>query len=71
MDKKRLMSLATAKQYSGCNCENPIIAKDRNGNQVACGCGQCSSCLKKRRVYWSRRLNDEYYKNPLVVHANL
>lgn len=63
------MSLATAKQYSGCNCENPIISKDRNGNQVACGCGQCSSCLKKRRVYWSRRLNDEFYKNPLVVHA--
>ena len=69
MNRKIIMSLATAKQYSGCNCENPVIVKDRNGNKVACGCGSCASCLKKRRVYWSRRLSDEYYKNPLCLHA--
>lgn len=68
MDKQYVNS-NIAYQYSLCKCEDPQIVMSSTGKRVVVGCGKCCSCLQKRRFSWAKRLNDEFYKNPLCLGA--
>lgn len=55
----KAISFAELCQLSSIRCEKPYLAKNLLGINTFVPCGRCSSCLRKRRDVWSKRLIDE------------